>query len=80
MSFRTVVKREDYSLIYMETLKQINKDKYSLILDFDGFAENISSEECMSVTDVLHDIIIAEFEQTIKEPVYRYMRQEKEEV
>lgn len=73
MSFRTVGKRGDYNLIYMETLLK-QKDEYKLILDFDGFAEKVKSEDCLNVTDRLHEIISNEYEHTIKGPVYDYMR------
>jgi len=73
MQFRTVVKRGEFNLIYMETLQKL-KDEYKLILDFDGFAQNIKSENCLSVTDKLHEIISEEYEHTIKGPVYEYMR------
>ena len=72
MFFRTVVKRGDYNLIYMETLQK-QKDEYKLILDFDGFAEKVKSENYLEVTDRLHEIISDEYEHTIKKPVYEYM-------
>lgn len=74
MFFRTVGKRNGFNLVYMESLTKI-KDEYKLILDFDGFATNIRSEEYLKVTDELHRIISEEYERTIKEPVYEYMRQ-----
>jgi len=77
MFFRTVSKRGNYHLIYMESLRKL-KDEYKLILDFDGFATNIPSEECLRVTDELHRLISEEYERTIKEPVYEFMRQERE--
>jgi len=76
MFFRTVVKRGNFHLIYMETLQK-RGEEYKLILDFDGFAKDISSEDCLRVTDELHRIISEEYEKTIKEPVYEYMRQER---
>jgi len=76
MFFRTVVKKGDFYLMYMEKLQK-REEEYKLILDFDGFAKNISSEDCLKVTDKLHTIISEEYEKTIKEPVYEYMRQEK---
>lgn len=75
MSFRTVVKRGEHSIIYNEYLKKV-EDTYKLILDFDGFATNISFDKCLETTDNLHDIITDEYEQTIGEPVYKYMRGE----
>jgi uncharacterized protein (TIGR04255 family) len=73
MFFRTVVKRGDYNLIYMEALQK-EKDEYKLVLDFDGFAEKVKSEDCLSVTDKLHEIISDEYEHTIREPVIEYMK------
>ena len=77
MFFRTAVRRNGFNLIYMERLRKI-KDEYKLILDFDGFATNIRSEEYLKVTDELHRIILEEYEATIKKPVYEYMRQRRE--
>jgi len=77
MHFRTTVKRGDFYLTYAETLRRI-RDEYKLILDFDGFARTISSEKCLEITDKLHETISAEYEATIKEPVYKYMRQAPE--
>lgn len=74
MFFRTVVRRGDFNLTYMETLQKI-EDEYKLILDFDGFATNIRSEGYLKITDELHRIILEEYERTIKGPVYEYMRQ-----
>jgi uncharacterized protein (TIGR04255 family) len=73
MLFRTAVKRGNYNLIYMETLQK-QKDDYKLILDFDGFAEKVKSEDYLSVADRLHEIISDEYERTIKEPVIEYMK------
>jgi len=74
MAFRTVTKRDEYSLIYSESLQQ-KENEYKLILDFDGFAENIDSNDYLKVTDNLHTIISDEYEKTIKSPVYEYMRE-----
>jgi len=81
MDFKAVVKKGDYYLHYAESLqKQKNDaDNYSLRLDFDGFAENIKSEDYLTVLDSLHEIISDEYEKTIKAPVYEYMRQKKED-
>jgi len=73
MFFRTTVKKGDFQLTYMESLQK-PKDEYKLILDFDGFMTNIPSEKYLEVTDKLHEIISDEYERTIKEPVYEYMR------
>jgi len=60
----------------MEELQK-REDQYKLVLDFDGFAEKFKPEDCLSVKDKLHEIISREYENTIKEPVYRYMRGEE---
>jgi uncharacterized protein (TIGR04255 family) len=78
MDFTTTVERNGFFLNYRETLKK-DKDHESLILDFDGFAENVPSEKYLSVTDKLHEIISNEYEKTINKPVYDYMRKKKEE-
>lgn len=77
MDFKTVVRKGEYNLRYIESLQKI-KDEYKLILDFDGFTENIASEDCLTVTDSLHKIISEEYESTIKKPVYEYMKQGRE--
>jgi len=74
MAFRTVIKRDKYFLIYAESLQQ-KGDEYKLILDFDAYAENIDSKDYLTVTDDLHTIISDEYEKTIKDPVYEYMRE-----
>jgi uncharacterized protein (TIGR04255 family) len=76
MDFKTVVSRGKYSFRYMEALSKDEKG-YKLILDFDGFAENIEASKYLSVADELHDLIAAEYESTIKEPVYDYMKKDR---
>jgi uncharacterized protein (TIGR04255 family) len=76
MEFRTVVKRNEYFLHYKESLKR-NGDGNKLILDFDGFAENIEPKDYLKTTDALHKIISEEYKRTIKEPVYKLMRQKR---
>ena len=77
MDFKTIIRKGDYYLRYSESLQEV-EDEYKLFLDFDGFAENINPIDYLTVTDHLHTIILEEFEKTIKEPVYKYMRQRKE--
>lgn len=76
MDFKTIVKRGKHYLRYIESLQK-KKDGYKLILDFDGFAEKISIKDYLKVLDNLHEIIAKEYEKTIKEPVYIYMRKSK---
>ena len=77
MVFKAVVRRGKYNLRYSESLTK-PKDEYKLILDFDGFTNNISSKDCLKVTDELHKITSTEYKKTIKEPVYEYMRHKRE--
>lgn len=75
MQFHTVVRRGNYFLRYSEILQK-NEEEYKLILDFDGFAENIEIKDYLTITDGLHTIISDEYQATIKEPVYDYMRRQ----
>ena len=77
MDFKTVVKKEDYYLRYVESLRKV-KDQYKLILDFDGFKVNVNPQDFLKVTDDLHTIIFNEYEKTITELVKEYMRKAKE--
>ncbi len=76
MRFQTLVKRGDYFVRYVESF-QTTPAGDKLILDFDAFAENIDMSACLAITDELHTQISDEYEKTIKEPVYKYMRQAK---
>ncbi len=69
-------RRGKYFLTFRERLIE-ESGETSLILDFDGYAENIKKDEVLAVTDSLHDLISKEFEDSIKEPVYRYMRKKR---
>lgn len=73
MLFQATVKRDKYYLRYVEKLLVIDNN-YKLILDFDGSAVDIDPENCLKVTDDLHNIILTEFETTIRDPVYELMR------
>lgn len=77
MDFKTVVKKGNYYLRYVESLQKV-QDAYKLILDFDGFAIGVNPRDCLTVTDDLHQLISDEYERTIKEPVKEYMRKPKE--
>lgn len=77
MDFMTMVKKGNYYLRYVESLRKV-QEEYKLILDFDGSATNVSPQDCLMVTDNLHQLISNEYERTIKEPVKEYMRKPKE--
>lgn len=79
MDFKTVVKRGDAFVRYVESLVRSEADTFKLMLDFDGFQERVPSNEYLNVTDRLHDLISAEFEASIKEPLYAYMKHPKPE-
>lgn len=73
MLFQAVRVKDSYSLRYIESLQKI-EDSYQLMLDFDGFSNDIASIDYLLVLDALHKLISDEYEKTIKEPVYKYMR------
>ena len=77
MDFKTVIKKKDYNLRYVESLQKVNEE-YKLILDFDGFALNVDPKNCIEVTDNLHKLISEEYSKTIRAPVKEYMRKPKE--
>jgi uncharacterized protein (TIGR04255 family) len=77
MDFKTVAKRGNYYLRYVESLQAV-QGQYKLVLDFDGFATNVNPTDCLTVTDGLHRLISDEYERTIKEPVKEYMRKQRE--
>jgi len=77
MQFQTLVKRGEYFLRYIESLRK-NSQAPSLTLDFDAFATAIDAKHYLKVCDDLHTIIIGEYEKTLKEPVFAIMRKPKE--
>jgi len=77
MQFIAVVKTGERFLRYAEKYRLVDGQP-NLTLDFDGFAESVPPDECLRVTDELHALILSEYERTIKEPVYQYMRRQKE--
>lgn len=76
MSFGTIVKRGNYFLRYIEVLPKDKDDL--LILDFDGYAQDIKTGKWLETLDNIHLIIRKEFENSIKEPIYKYMEKEVE--
>jgi len=76
MHFRTSVRRGEYFIRYMETLQE-NDGQTKLILDFDGYALDVDPSKCLETTDKLHEIISEEFERSIREPVYEFMRKKE---
>jgi uncharacterized protein (TIGR04255 family) len=76
MGFATRSKRRNYYIIYREEIRKSKDENYILLMDFDGYAENIKSNECLNITDELRNIISDEFMDKIKDPIYKYMREE----
>ncbi|MBF0552783.1 MAG: TIGR04255 family protein, partial [Deltaproteobacteria bacterium] len=73
MFFNTLIKRGDYRLRYVEALQPKEKGG-KLTLDFDAYMTNVNADDLLTVTDDLHDLILAEYEKTIKNPIIEYMR------
>ncbi|HUU69326.1 MAG TPA: TIGR04255 family protein [Planctomycetota bacterium] len=78
MQFIALVKRNGFSMRYIEALQR--KEKVDqLLLDFDASGANVKPEDYLSVTDRLHELISDEYNRTIKDPVRRFMRQDPTE-
>jgi len=76
MRFRITFEDNGCFVRYVEALSSDDKGpKY--ILDFDGFAIDIEAQKYLATLDRLHDMILNEFQKTIKDPVLQYMRQKK---
>lgn len=60
-------------MIYREALVKENGE-YKLILDFDGFQNEVAPTDFLRITDELHDMIEEEYFSIIKEPIKEYMR------
>lgn len=54
-------------------IKQIDNEDH-LMLDFDGSAYNVVPNNYLQILDDLYNLIIDEYEKTIKEPVLNHMR------
>jgi uncharacterized protein (TIGR04255 family) len=74
MEFVCVVKRGDYSLRYAESLSTGDDKQLKYTQDYDAFATRVKSADYLPVIDQLHELLIAEFEQSINSPVYEHMR------
>ena len=63
---------EDCKIIYQEHyMPQESPDV--VVLDFDGYKQNVIFSECLAATDKLHCIISDEYERTINEPILKFM-------
>lgn len=80
MTFRTIIKKGNYNLGYIESLEQNSKGEDVLVMDFDGSAtkvENVSGY--LDITDDLHRLISEAYEESIRAPVYDWMEKTEEE-
>lgn len=74
MTHVAVVRRGHRSIRIREALRVLG-DRPQLALDFDGYSLNVESGRCLTITDELHDLVIDEYEKTIRDPVVQIMRQ-----
>ena len=77
MDFKARVRKDGHFLTFREFVDCSGYDP-SLVMDFDGHSQNVEAENYLTVCDDLHDLILAVWKQSIKEPVYEHMRKEKE--
>jgi len=77
MEFVARVQREDYGLVFREILI-MDEEEPKLVLDTDAFGTDIEARTYLAVTDHLHELVVAEFKRSIREPVYEHMRAPKE--
>lgn len=73
MRFEGIIEKPPHSLRYVETLTA-EDGGLKLVLDFDGWGNDIKPTDYLETSDALHNLVSDEYEATIKEPVYRYMR------
>jgi len=71
--FKINTLRSGHKLNYNEVLGKQNEE-YKLILDFDGYENEIPSTDFLRIADELHSIISKEYFKVIKEPIKEYMR------
>jgi uncharacterized protein (TIGR04255 family) len=73
--FRTEINFDKITLIYQEFLHEEN-GKIKYYLDFDAFTTEFDAEHLFDLLDDLHKIIHSEWDQTLKEPVKAWMKNE----
>ena len=73
LAVRARVRRGKLYLFYQERVTG-EQDDPRLILDFDGYAENIEAAQYLNVADQLHELVADEYDKSIKEPVREHMR------
>ncbi len=73
MLSRFTLKNGSHFVRYMETLQE-TEDGIKYYLDFDGYSNDVAAADYLETTDKLHEMISDEYEKTIREPVFKYMR------
>ncbi len=79
MDFKAVVKRGETFLRYVESLRTMkDSNEYQLVMDFDGFRENVDTGKYLQVLDEIHTVLSSEFENSIKQPLVDFMNKHKQ--
>ena len=73
MTHVALVRRGNRNIRIREALRVLG-DKPQLTLDFDAYTVNVEPANCLAMTDDLHNLVIDEYEQTLREPVFQIMR------
>jgi uncharacterized protein (TIGR04255 family) len=79
LQFIALVERDGKHVRFVERFEGRSAE-LKLILDFDGFALNVKTDDYLVTTDQLHQLIADEYEASIKEPLREHMRRPKEEL
>jgi len=66
-------KKEKYNIFFQCQIAQ-DKGEYKYIMDFDAYAENVNSDDFLTVTDQLRDLDRNEFFSNITDNFIEYMR------
>ncbi len=77
IQFLTTTRRKDYFLTYRESIVK-EESTFKYYLDFDGYATNVHVNNYISILDELHELIHNEWENTIKDPVKKFMSEKNE--
>jgi uncharacterized protein (TIGR04255 family) len=72
------VRRKGFFVTFRESYRNESKVP-QLMFDFDAYAENVASEKYLNITDKLHDLVVAEYEASVKSPLIDYMRQPRKD-
>jgi uncharacterized protein (TIGR04255 family) len=76
LSFSARIKRDPHFLKFSESF-QNDGDSLKYVLDFDAYSMDVPSEKYLEITDVLHEMILSEYDASIREPLKSFMRKDK---